>query len=213
MINIDFTSIDNSKLIGRLLPFFARGRKLSLLLQSVLSPLVYVHESFKAWALEKFIEYHITAQQSSLEWYLKYKLGSHFANENASFQIVNGINESMACFTEEVWRNGLHWDNSLRWGVANEAIVTLNMNFTCINTGLWENKMLWSNSFLWENEDTGISYNDDYLESVEYTNVYAPAIVPTVNYSVEDYERDIRNIMAAYMINFKPINIIIPDTE
>lgn len=85
MINIDFANINNAKLIGRLLPFWARGKKVSLFLQAILSPIASAHNSFKIWALEKFIECHITAQKASLEWYLRYKLKYHFHNENDNF--------------------------------------------------------------------------------------------------------------------------------
>lgn len=213
MINIDFANIDNAKLIGRLLPFWARGRKISLLLQAILSPIASAHSQFKAWALQRYIECHITAQKSSLEWYLKYRLKHHFLKENDNFFITHGINESLSCFSSNVWRNGLHWDNALRWNVDTEPLVSMNMNLTCINTGLWENSMLWNNALLWDNEDNGKKYNDDYLESIDQTNVYAPAIVDTINYNHEDYERDIRNIMSKFMINFNKINVIIADTE
>lgn len=213
MINIDFTNINNAKLIGRLLPFWARGKKTSLLLQAILSPIASAHSRFKAWGLERYIECHITAQKSSLEWYLKYRLKTHFLKENDNFFITQGINESVSCFSSNVWRNGLHWDNALRWSVDTEPLVNMNMNLTCINTGLWENRMLWNNALLWDNEDNGKKYNDDYLKSIDQTNVYAPAIVDTVNYNHEDYERDIRNIMSKFMINFNKINIIVADTE
>lgn len=179
MINIGFTDIDNAKLIGRLLPFWSRGKKVSLLLQAILSPIISIHDRFKLWGLQRFIECQITAQKASLEWYLKYRLGSHFLREDDNFFIVHGINETISCFSSDVWRNGLHWDNSLRWN-ANKG--------SLINMG-----------------------TDDYLESMGQTNVYAPAIVDTVNYNHEDYERDIRNIMSKYMINFNRINIIVAD--
>lgn len=213
MINIDFVNIDNAKIIGRLLPFWTRGRKLSLFLQAILSPLASVHKSFKIWALEKFIECHITAQKGSLEWYLKYRLQSHFLNPNDNFFITQGINESVSCFSNEYWRNGLHWDNALRWGVDNEPLVNMNMNLTCINTGLWENRMLWNNALIWEDEENGKKYDDEYLESIDQTNVYAPTIVDTVNYDHEDYERDIRFIMSKFMINFSKINVIVIDNQ
>ena len=102
MINIDFANINNAKLIGRLLPFWARGKKVSLFLQAILCPIASAHNSFKIWALEKFIECHITAQKASLEWYLRYKLKSHFHNENDNFFITHGINESLSCFSSDV---------------------------------------------------------------------------------------------------------------
>ena len=169
MINIDFTNIDNAKLIGRLLPFWARGKKISLLLQAILSPIASAHNRFKIWGLQKFIECQVTAQKSSLEWYLKYRLKSHFQNENDTFFITQGINESVSCFSSDIWRNGLHWDNSLRWFIDTEPLVNMNMNLTCINT--------------------------------------------PVKFYHEDYERDIRNIMSKFMINFNKINIIVADTE
>ena len=119
----------------------------------------------------------------------------------------------MSCFSSDVWRNGLHWDNNLRWNVDMEPLVHMNMNLSCINTGMWENTMLWNNALLWDNENNGKKYNDDYLEIVNQTNVYAPAIIDTVNYNHEDYERDIKNIMSKFMINFSKIHIIIADTE
>ena len=209
MINVDFLNINNASLIARLIPFWARGRKISLFIQALLSPLVSLHNNFKTWALDQYIYCHITAQALSLEWYLKYKLKSHFANENDVFLIVNGVNESLSCFSGDIWRNGLHWDNSLRWNVNSEQIVNMNMNLTCFNTGLWEKSLLWNNAFHWENEENDKKYNDDYLESVNKTNVYAPAIIDTVNYDHDDYMRDIRNIMSKFMINFNKVVIII----
>lgn len=209
MINVDFLNINNASLIARLIPFWARGRKISLFMQALLSPLVSLHNNFKTWALDQYIYCHITAQALSLEWYLKYKLKSHFANENDVFLIVNGVNESLSCFSGDIWRNGLHWDNSLRWNVNTEQIVNMNMNLTCFNTGLWEKSLLWNNAFHWENEENDKKYNDDYLESVNKTNVYAPAIIYTVNYDHDDYMRDIRNIMSKFMINFNKVVIII----
>ena len=145
MISVNFLNIDNAKMIGRLLPFWSRGRKISLLLQALLNPLVPLHKTFKVWALDKFIECHITAQKSSLEWYLKYRLQYHFLNESDNFSIVESIDESP--------------------------------------------------------------------ELTNQTFVYAPAIVDTVNYDHEDYERDIRYIMSKFMINFNKINVIVADTQ
>lgn len=167
MINIDFVNIDNAKLIGRLLPYWARGKKISLLLQALLFPLIMVHNQFKVWVLETYIQCHVTAQKASLEWYLNYKLGSHFKNPSGSFSIEHG------------------------------------MNLTCINTGIWENGLPWSNFNVWQDERTNKPYNDGFV------NVFAPAITETTKYSSEDYERDIRNIMSKFMINFDPVYIFI----
>lgn len=173
-MNIDFTDIDNSKLIGRLLPFWARGRRLSLLLQAVLSPIKTVHETFRTWALEKYIECHITAQRASLEWYLKHRLGPHFKRPDDSFIISRSTSAFASCFSTGRWRGELPWISNLQW-------------------------------------DSGTGEHEDFALG-DRINVLAPAIVNTVDYSGEDYERDIRLIMSKYMINFDKINIKISGT-
>lgn len=213
MININFTNIDNSKLVARLIPWWVRGKKLSLLIQAILHPLISVHAAFKAWALEKFIVCHITAQKDSLEWYLRYKLKSHFINEGDGFYIVHGINEAISCFSLGVWYNDVHWSNELKWDIdSDNPTVDLGPQLSCFNTGKWENGMHWNNFLCWDDEPNTLSETGQYLESMNSTTVYAPAIIDTVIYNHEDYERDIRNIMSKFMINFNPINIIIANT-
>ena len=213
MINIDFTNIDNGKLIGRLLPFWARGKKTSLLLQALISPLKSAHNLFKVWALSMYIDCHITAQKDSLEWYLKYRLKSHFADESGEFHVVHGLNEAVSCFSREYWSNNLHWSNELKWEIGSSGITPVNPQFSCFNTGLWLNEMVWNDCLLWENEYVNKEDDDMFLESVDVTTVYAPAIIDTVLYNHEDYERDIRNIMSKFMINFNPINIIVANIK
>lgn len=177
MINIDFTNIDNAKLIGRLLPFWARGRLTSLLLQALLYPIGSIHRIFQRWALDTYIDYHITAQKATLEWYLKYKLRAHFLNEDDEFFIAHGTSD-------------------------------LNLNYATFNTGRWENDLPWSNYYLWQNDYEESIFGDKGFHA-DQTNVYAPAIVDTISYNHEDYERDIRLIMSKYLTNFKKINIVI----
>lgn len=172
MLNVDFLNISNAKTIGRLLPYWTRGRKLSMLLQGILAPLASVHSTFKIWALERYIECHITSQKLSLEWYLAYSLRSHFLNPGDKFTLVHGVDELTACFSSGLWYNGLHWDNERRWDADSE-----------------------------------------FLATIDETTVYAPAIVDTLSYDHEDYERDIRGIMSKFAINFSKINVIVAETE
>lgn len=179
MININFVNIDNSKMIGRLLPFWARGRKLSLLLQALLKPIISVHNKFKIWALDLFIECHITAQRSSIEWFLKYKLKEHLINENDQFTIDDGIDRTICCFSNDTWTNNFQWDNQMRWGSETKTLP-------------------------WTNEET----KEIFMQRINGIVVYAPAILTNLAYNNEDYERDIRYIMSKYMICFKKITII-----
>lgn len=209
MINIDFTNIDNAKLIGRLLPFWARGRKLSLLLEALLSPLKATHDRFKIWGLNKYIDCHITAQRLSLEWYLNYKLRSHFHSEKDSFSIIQNTNDTVACFSNETWSNKYYWSNDLLWSENVEDEIGTDESYSVVNSGQWENNQSWSNASLWENEPS--SSVNDAIEppDIGVIRVLAPAIDDTVVYNHEDYERDIRNIMAKFMVCFNRIEIII----
>lgn len=115
MLNVDFLNIDNDKMIGRLLPFWARGRKISLLLQALLYPLRYVHQKFKVWALERYIESHISGQKMSLEWYLKYMLKTHLVDEKQEFFITQEAQELITSLSSNNWDNYSFWDNEQPW--------------------------------------------------------------------------------------------------
>lgn len=167
MINVDFINIDNARLIGRLLPFWARGRWISLFMMAILSPIISVHNAFKVWALKQYVSCFITAQKASLEWYLKYCLKSRFLDEDDSFVVDHGNSSPLSCFSSEIWENSGYWDNGL----------------------LWDDK--------------------EYIEQRELVKIAAPEIVDTVSYNHEDYERDIRNILSKFMINFDKISITI----
>lgn len=213
MINIDFVNINNAVLIGRLLPFWARGRKISLLLQAILSPLISIHNNFKTWALERFIECHITSQRSSLEWFLKHKLQQHFLNEGDAFFIADGIDRTICCFSNNIWTNELYWDNQMHWSADIEPLIDVNANYSCINSGRWHDERLWNQSLPWVNEPDGEEPDDNFLLLINGIVVYAPAIIDTISYNAEDYERDIRFIMSNFMTNFRKIHIIIANTN
>lgn len=194
MINVDFVNIDNAKIVGRLLPFWARGKNISLLLQGILSPIVSVHNNFKLWALERYIYVHITSQAMSLEWYLKYKLQSHFENPSNSFLVrdepvrltadgeIDGIEDFLTCFGGEAWVNEFDWKNNVLWSLSQVP-----------------------GAVAYETEEGEVEVEDEG----SYIYVYAPAIVSTINYNQDDYIRDINYIVSQFMTNFKQIKIVI----
>lgn len=214
MINVDFLNIDNSSLIGRLLPFWARGRKTTLLLQALLLPITSLHNAFKKRALERYIECHITSQRSSLEWYLKYKLKKHFLNEDDNFAIADGIDRTKCCFSDNIWTNELPWDNQMRWSVDVEPLIDINASYSCFNSGKWRDERRWQLNLPWVNEpEDDEDSEDNFLSLIDGVVVYAPAIVDTISYNLEDYEREIRRIMSKYMVTFGKITIIIANTS
>ena len=85
--------IDNAKVIGRVLPFYIRGRKISVFLYAIAYPLVTLHETFKEWALQKKIEASITSQTLTMEWYLTYLFKDRFEDEAASFRITDNFSD------------------------------------------------------------------------------------------------------------------------
>jgi len=91
--------IDNAKVIGRVLPFYIRGRKISIFLYAIAYPLVTLHETFKIfiiggkrYACEK-IEASITSQTLTMEWYLTYLFKDRFEDETASFRITDNFSD------------------------------------------------------------------------------------------------------------------------
>lgn len=83
----DIYKISNSKIISRLLPFYARGRKMYLFLEAVASPLINTHKAFLTWAYDMILKTKITSQTDVLIWYLNYKFNVHFNNIEDSFAI------------------------------------------------------------------------------------------------------------------------------
>lgn len=96
MINTDRLNITNSKVICEALPFYARGRKLVLLLEAISFPLISIHNAFKEWALERMIEASVTSQSTVLVWYLNHVFRKHFKDKDDSFKIVTDATEDGA---------------------------------------------------------------------------------------------------------------------
>ena len=83
----DIYKISNIKTICRILPFYARGKKMVLFLEAVASPLVSLHKTFLSWAYNKILKTKITAQTDVLIWYLNYLFRDRFLNSDDSFRI------------------------------------------------------------------------------------------------------------------------------
>lgn len=87
-MNIERYKIDNPTVIGKLLPFFIRGRKVTLFLEAIASPLVYVHNQFVSWAEERMYETRVTSQKQILLWYLTHRFRQYFINKDEKFTIA-----------------------------------------------------------------------------------------------------------------------------
>lgn len=182
MINVNFLNIDNGKLLGRLLPFWLRGKRIALFLLAILNPVVSLHNKFKAWALEHYIVAHITTQRQSIEWYLNYKLKSHFAEPMKHFEVICGIGKP---------ENIIFRGNDLHNIEAYTA-----PNFYGEEEGKDSHEMI-------------VYYKDEVIEATGVATIYAPKIIETINYDMEDYIKDIHSFLDRFMTNFRKYNIVI----
>lgn len=82
-------AIDFHRLVNSLVPHFMGGRKLILLLQSLVSPLKAVNTTFVQWAREYRLTALTNAQCMRLDYYLRHRLGDFVANTGEPFEFVH----------------------------------------------------------------------------------------------------------------------------
>jgi len=75
------------KLINMLLPHSQRGRRHILWLQSLVSPLQTVNDTFQDFVIEKRIEANMTSRVFHFEWYLNHKFRQYLVNQEETIQI------------------------------------------------------------------------------------------------------------------------------
>lgn len=85
--------IDMEVLVNRLVPHYLGGRRLILLLQSLLKPLDTLNRQWKEWADTKRIEAAMTSQVIMMEYYLNRKFGKYFRTGRISISDgdINGV--------------------------------------------------------------------------------------------------------------------------
>lgn len=85
-INIDRYTVNSKTLVGELVPYFLRGKKLMQFLAAICSPLDSVNKVFQQWCRNTLIDAATTSQIIVLKWSMKERLKQYFANENDDFQ-------------------------------------------------------------------------------------------------------------------------------
>lgn len=166
--------ITNARVISQSLPFYARGRKLILLLEAITHPLKSVHDAWKEWALERMIEASVTSQPMSLIWYLNHLFRKYFENQSDSFSILLNANEGGAV----IWYLG-------------EQVLHEGMTPWMPNT---------SSEVTADDMKKLVTYNLNEKDStVNDVIIYAPKIVETSSFSAEKYENEIRKNIDKYV--------------
>lgn len=85
-VNVQKYTVNSKTLVGRLVPFFLRGKKVMQFLAAISAPLDSVNSVFRKWCRETLVDAATTSQIIVLKWSMKEKLGQYFADENSNFQ-------------------------------------------------------------------------------------------------------------------------------
>jgi hypothetical protein len=137
-------SINFEKLINRLLPHFLCGRKLILVIRSLVEPLQSLNDEWCEWAREKRIETRMTSQVILFEWYLNRKFSKYFLDPQTSITIDNGESQGTAFYFQSQ-------ENDSDEGV--NPILRLETEVT--NSGITESAILFTQA---ENTTLGFSF-------------------------------------------------------
>ena len=78
-----------SKLVRKMLPVYIRGRKLQMLLYSLVYPLESLSELFGQWCQDMIITSNVTSQPIILNKYLNFKLKKYFVDQLDGFSIIS----------------------------------------------------------------------------------------------------------------------------
>ena len=193
MLNADRYSVSNASLIGRLLPFFARGRKLSMFLYGIMLPIEHIHDAFKEWALKRIVESVATSQPIIFRWYLKKMMGQYIENKNDEFSFGYSVQDGYLKVYED------------------EAELTSHLpsdNFWMFEDNDDMENMLEQEITDLDEEHCFVAYNaEEVIETDGSGNlsIYAPKQVSTCE--SEDYVRMIRQCVAKYLIYDMEYNV------
>lgn len=189
MINTDRYNITNSKVICEALPFYARGRKISLLLEAAAYPIISIHNKFKEWALERMIEASVTSQSAALVWYLNHVFKKRFKNKNDSFKIVTDATEGGAT----IW-------------FLDEQVLHVGYTPWMLDDEIEQND---------KNLNLLVTRNfDEVAEITSDVLIYAPQISDSFSYNNEMYKGDIRKHVDKYVtVPDLTYSVIIKDLE
>lgn len=179
----DKYDINVPKAVGKLLPFWARGRKTCLFLAGILEPLRQTHSAWVNWAVERLIEAAVTYQPISLEWYLNHVFRRRFADPDASFAVFEASAPTNVIYTESEYFEADEHSQHI-YCMSEEAE---DLTMTVYKRG-------------------------EVPEFVEGIAISAPAINQNSQYDNEDYVKDIESVIKKYDVTFRQHQINISST-
>lgn len=163
-------SINFDKTVNQLVPHYLGGRKLILFLQSILSPLQTLNNTFAVWAKETRIEAAMTSQIIKFEWFLNYKFAKYFANPS----------ETIAIRTASRLGAELHWEDTQAVGVEHQVTRFEN-----------ESASREDNMILYHPDENEAADNKSFIVSspeIDTTKISRDAYLAMVAYQVDKYK-------------------------
>lgn len=85
-VSVQRYTVDSKTLVGQIVPFFLRGKRVLQFLSAISSPLDSVNKVFQTWAHDTLIDAVTTSQVIVLKWSLKNKLIKYLANADDEFE-------------------------------------------------------------------------------------------------------------------------------
>lgn len=95
-------NISNNQILGRLLPYFLRGRKFYSLLLSLISPLKSTHDGFLVWGQATMTLARTQFTHRTIEIMLKRSLSRYFKNENDEFKFDLFAHKNYDLYVDEL---------------------------------------------------------------------------------------------------------------
>lgn len=177
----DKYKVDLSATIGKVLPFYMRGRKVSLFLEAILKPIEMLHEAWVRWSEERIIDTSMTSQPLAIAWYLKHKLYDHLINKSDEFLVKNGIDSPTSIlFTES---------ESFKSDEYSQHVYCMDENMEVLTMTVM----------------TKVEVIDDNINFA----IIAPEVKETSMYDEDDYKHEITRLVNNYNTSFKTYQIII----
>ncbi len=162
--------INFDKTVNQLVPHYIGGRKLILLLQSILKPLQDLNDVFKYWAAETRIEAAMTSQVIKFEWFLNHKFSKYFLTPGDKISIR----------TAERVGAELHWENTSASGVQHQVT-----RFEGESDAVSDNMILFNSN---ENETAENKSFIVYSPAIDTTKISRADYLAIVGYQIDKYK-------------------------
>lgn len=107
-INVERYKASSKTLLGKITPFFLRGKNLMRFLSAIVSPIDSVNEKFREWCKWTIVDAVTTSQIIVLKWSMKTKLERYILNKDSYFDIQTYGRTSYTTLYQDISEELLH---------------------------------------------------------------------------------------------------------